>query len=947
MRRLLSYGLLLLLVLVACAREELEQEWDGPVIELSLDCGEGMVTKAGSDGTESGVNAYRENLISSVDFYFYPGGAVDKNATYHIRKENLQNRNEATFRLEVTTNQVNSLIFPAQTKTTEATVLALVNVPKETLNSVSNTKLATLESLEVSTDFISYTDHRLPNFMMSGIASISLAGRSQKVVSAGIISVGRLASKVTVGVNVEEKVTIERVVGGETVTEIWRPRLEEMQIYLDGGVNTVALSGLPAGTEGGAAFDPEHPYYFSYNDYSNSDDKLWFFRKTALDEYEQLFDKLGDYYTTYPMYTYPHQWTNGEESEEVPDREPFLKLILPWEKELANGTTVTKPFYYKILFPKDRRGTGYEYRFVSNNWYHYNIEVGMLGADTEDAHVEISPISFYVFPWQNTEFVVKQAIIGRARYLSVERQYKVQAEIESGEEEPGFYSLNSLETVDVHYTSSNPIKFDYLSITRPYYGKQAVGTENVFGGAKICKVDEDSDKWIKDTYPLGTVYLEYPLNDSRFKLTDLGGTLRFEHALNNNLSETNFDYSPYTIIFSVQHADEGVGTKYAKTVKIVQYPGMYITAEENSDPQIINPATGKPVAGDDSDQSANSLYWKNYNHNGYTFVDGARRMRHALDDNGKDLFDGGEYGIFARTINADWYWGKNSTGHSVTDEQKNAAVAEVQPRLEWLQWRTLSFSGGNRNMYTIHVTVLPESVTVGKGKSAFTLQYILGDPRTLQPETWENGKEECSSAYSPTVPYYFDENNDLGYGEEITVEEGKPTFISFQKAPSIDNLDGAPRSLTWYYPADDSDRTKFMIAPSIRVASRFGGLEFYSGVSKQSAEFKCATYQEDGFPAGRWRLPTMAEIIFISSLSRGGNSSDFVALFGENANYWSANGAVKPNSGIQNVQQALARCVYDAWYWDQTEYSRLPAKQAGDTKDPRDQYVFGDMKIER
>lgn len=127
-----------------------------------------------------------------------------------------------------------------------------------------------------------------------------------------------------------------------------------------------------------------------------------------------------------------------------------------------------------------------------------------------------------------------------------------------------------------------------------------------------------------------------------------------------------------------------------------------------------------------------------------------------------------------------------------------------------------------------------------------------------------------------------------------------------------------------------------MLAPSYRVASKFGGLEYYLGVTKRSAEFKCATYQEDGYPAGRWRLPTMAEIVFISSLT---TQPDFVKLFSSGSKYWSANGAIIPSSGPQNkLDFALVRCVYDSWYWDQMDESiqRLPE---GD----RDRYVFGDQ----
>ena len=68
MRRL-SYGLLMLLLLVSCRQEDLS--WNGPVLELTLTTanpGDGL-TKAEA---VQGDDAYHENLISTVEFFFYP-----------------------------------------------------------------------------------------------------------------------------------------------------------------------------------------------------------------------------------------------------------------------------------------------------------------------------------------------------------------------------------------------------------------------------------------------------------------------------------------------------------------------------------------------------------------------------------------------------------------------------------------------------------------------------------------------------------------------------------------------------------------------------------------------------------------------------------------------------------------------------------------------------------
>ena len=117
-----------------------------------------------------------------------------------------------------------------------------------------------------------------------------------------------------------------------------------------------------------------------------------------------------------------------------------------------------------------------------------------------------------------------------------------------------------------------------------------------------------------------------------------------------------------------------------------------------------------------------------------------------------------------------------------------------------------------------------------------------------------------------------------------------------------------------------------MIAPAYRISTKLSGIE-WNGITYQKAKERCAAFQENGFPAGRWRLPTKGEVRFISQLSGYGY---FEWQFG--GDYWSANGAVNvnKNSGVvtdsnKNLTSdiALLRCVYDSWYWGDEQVSDL------------------------
>jgi hypothetical protein len=147
-----------------------------------------------------------------------------------------------------------------------------------------------------------------------------------------------------------------------------------------------------------------------------------------------------------------------------------------------------------------------------------------------------------------------------------------------------------------------------------------------------------------------------------------------------------------------------------------------------------------------------------------------------------------------------------------------------------------------------------------------------------------------------------------------------------------------------------------MISPKFRISSGFGATgdqygypqfrRFYDG-----AKARCASYQEDGYPAGRWRLPTTAEIMFIINLQRNKIIQD---LFVGGSNYCSAThtinnstqnvitiwkGIVTPNGGGQTVS---VRCVYDEWYWG-SEQEAL--KNASFENFGGYEFTWGDRKV--
>ena len=120
-----------------------------------------------------------------------------------------------------------------------------------------------------------------------------------------------------------------------------------------------------------------------------------------------------------------------------------------------------------------------------------------------------------------------------------------------------------------------------------------------------------------------------------------------------------------------------------------------------------------------------------------------------------------------------------------------------------------------------------------------------------------------------------------------------------------------------YYGTDYN--STFMISPKFRIASSYG---VTSSITFTNARYRCASYQEDGYPAGRWRVPTRSEIEYVVRLSA---EQKIPTLFNNGGNYWAADNTIcVPNSanggsvGTGNGNSAFVRCVYDEWYWTDT-----------------------------
>ena len=471
-------------------------------------------------------------------------------------------------------------------------------------------------------------------------------------------------------------------------------------------------------------------------------------------------------YTFYPFYSYPCEWGLREENAFA------VFIMLPWKR--TDGGNEFTPHYYKV-FPNTTQ-------LERNCWYNVDLHIGVLGSlNPTEADVILEP-NYSVMDWNNgsadwSTGVDENTSIQGARYLIVDQNH---------------YVVNNQNEYEIPFTSSHDCIIKDLSITRTEFG-----TTNTSKPHPV----EINTTTITENIHYRITNDNTAIVDDAIKLE--GKAIKLKHTLNNDFINTKtYDYTPYTITFTLCHKDNP--EKFKEVITITQKPALCVTAHLNS--------YDKP--GQD--------------YCGYVFVNG------------------------------------NAPGNTVNG---------TLPDYGGVQGRNASGNNSNPYMYTIEVSVLPNGSN-----------FIIGDPR---------------------VKYEI--------GTHIDAQN------NFYLAPQVNG--GTNRRLTNYYGTSKDESIKNMIAPKFRVCSAHG---WCSGelVSYDDAFNRAASYQEDGYPAGRWRVPTNAEIWFVHKLY----TDNFIPpLFYGSYAYWSSTGKVNGNN-ISDDKSSTSplRCVYDDWYWENSGTFRLP-----------------------
>lgn len=787
-------------------------------------------------------------------------------------------------------------------------------------------------------------------------------------------------------------------IAGENV-ETWRPIATrddgepEVKMYL----YNLATRGRTVGSAvGGEYFGDDYPgsdydrrnEMWEYRDVDRSDECAEAVRPlvTGLGLKDGDVDG-GRYLYTHALayYSYPNIWNSASPAEQ---HQTYVVVSVLWEMQAKSGQNARYQVCYYQIPVNALRGTsassGETYRLDPNRYYRINVHIGMLGSRDMGNPTELEA-GYEVVDWVTNYVDVN---IKDRRYLVVNQKE---------------WTMNNISTVEIPFSSSHKTMIEDCFVTYFRY-RDAWGNDQYANGssgqntsglqpedihnktefndwlaaATSAGVKETEGKiemtlngvntmlYYKKKYFYDEIYQKQNGNGYRYYVgheqpktfqqqrigrqqnrdngMTAGGTddnawgqyyerygldSIYTYSIDNKRGVVNFshpliqwkevtggrqpyyvpelnprtgrlwdEFSRIEVTIVIRHEDwtanDGL---YRETIHITQYPGLYIEVSHNygtpsgNEYVLVNGRNTNSTSTNASFQNVvntmTSFLGSNNNPNMYVI-----HTTQLSEDNG-GMYEIGD----PRTLNRNNYL---LTDVNLTAQQKQDATYPKEymrplvdgDRADWMPSTTNKWTGLTHGYWNIN-------------------------------DVWRTNRW-----YTSTFGYSY--NNDAEYDVEVV---------------SAPDVNGSRRKLEWYYPTDETEgygSKENFIAPVLRVASSFGKVAVDG---RPQMRRRCATYQEAGRPAGRWRLPTRAEVYFIAQLSA---DRRIPILFGaptadKPGYYWTAQCGINAD-GVGNVydnegnegdpgQTAVriypygtfaARCVYDEWYWTQIDGTELP-----------------------
>ena len=589
--------------------------------------------------------------------------------------------------------------------------------------------------------------------------------------------------------------------------------------------------------------------------------------------------------TSTAFYTYPATWDEGS------DDAPFLKIIQPWSyktvKEQAGKPVIIDQnvveLYYKVMLPGLTA-------FAANTWYQPTVTLNVLGGESSRNMTVLTTSGFDILPWGSvggSAGGLSPIAIDPAKYLAIERNHT---------------TVNNGDGVTIKYVASGPTTLTVMRVYKEVFVNDGMEDREIFPTKHSAVLDTypgtgsiasgSSDAWFTNTYGTNT---DKP-NEGTIILTHQIASDMYES--NGVTRKSNFAARPYEYRLKLHLASEGSDPSLDREFTITQNPAWLAEGQLSQGWVCVNGIDTKNSSFGSSTTSTTGIT---------TYVQGTGTYNTAnvySNGNGYQPRTSGAYGNYYYVRLA----GKQTdASHSAYINTKSRCPSANTSDA----WKV-------DNLGTIH-----------------TYNYLA--PSGGNSSQWRIIIHPCSRDDMFIMDPRIDISSDTGHEMYKIIN----THVTSANGTSV--VDGSPLLKNGSSTDAYTEIKKYMptgtnysnvVAPAVMFASSYGKT---TSINYFASALRCAAYQEDGYPAGRWRLPTVQEMMVAIELASFGA---IPSLFNTSGKYWAASGEyiyydsgqwkVKDNptdaeltAQVNTSNLTGVRCVYDTWYWGEDEEDAL------------------------
>jgi hypothetical protein len=809
-----------------------------------------------TDETRADATIDPEFYIGTTHLFFYTTESNDEPAVYH--RVITPNASASTYlNIGLDTETVLDIYGESNTK---AYIYAVSNLPED----IAITETSSINEIReqvLSSDFSDFNN--VTSFVMEGKNEVKL-DRNTLTMSSNIF-LTRSAARISLSVYVLQRLALPEATYQPVIDKTEASgSTSKIKLQLD-VYNTVKRGKINGSLE---LTDDDYTMYsrdlaYKWNYIAKTG---WYY-----------------YYAHDPIYTYPSDWSNQD------NKNLHVTINIPWKRTDTNTNAVTyKTYYYQLTIPVENT----LHTIDRNKKYDLKVFLGVLGGTLGGDVVtpDDLSLSYEISDWTDDGTPIK-AELDRSHYLVVQdNTFEVFNENSLTFE---YQSCNSVEAYvsEISYVSTR-YDNDTIYLYKANYDESTNSYKEVSDGeykdlsdytSEVRKSkEEDIIKYIDDHVTKDMLTNKPEANDN---VDDINGRITLTSEV-SEIAEKLYRPVKYTVVV-VNGKDHN---QIRQTVTITQYPSKYIEFGAGGN-VFVNGYYARlvPDAGYTQDSLpggsiANGDGYKSYNFVSSTYDESNKYY----SSTGNDLNTKIDYG---------------TTGENARN------YASINSSYEYVRGNINSTTVSFKQTIDVHVTAFSGSdnyFTINNGNDR--KYYKIGDPRI---------GGNFTNMQSHSTSYTYNGNELYEYyikGDSYTTEEKHGPYLTstthynryVEPWPDVDKIKVGGTTTSY----DE------IISPLFKIQSTYGAAVYAPHF--KVAQKRCATYQEAGYPAGRWRLPTLAEIAFIVKLQ---SASVIDLMFNKSeVGYWTCTGSriIADDSFKYTANYdgtCYVRCVYDLWYW--------------------------------